>query len=153
MAIRHHYIDREPGTLWAVLRDPYRFGDWVVGTSSSSPAGGQWPEVGSSLDYGVRLGPKEFQGTTVVRRYDPPGVLELEAHAGPFGTARIAFDIRQWGEGTLVILDEHPLRGIGGRTHNGMVDRFIQLRHRNMLNRLGRAAEREPGHLRLHADA
>lgn len=147
MAVRHHYIDRGPDAVWAVLRDPYRFGDWVVGTSSSKPARGQWPEVGACLEYVVHLGPKEFQGTTVVRHYEPPGTLELEAKAGPLGTARIAFDLRSWGEGTLVILDEHPLRGIGARTHNGIVDRLIQLRHRHMLKRLGTAAESEPRRL------
>ncbi|WP_329454867.1 SRPBCC family protein [Streptomyces sp. NBC_01497] len=152
MALRHHYIDRGPEALWSVLRDPSRFGEWVVGTASSDPAHGDWPEVGSSLRYRVRLGPKEFEGSTVVRRYEPPGVLELEAHAGPLGTARIAFDIRAWGEGTLVILDEHPLLGIGGRAHNGLVDRFIQLRHRHMLSRLGRAAESEPRPERHGAD-
>ncbi|MEW2547238.1 SRPBCC family protein [Streptomyces sp. NPDC047002] len=151
MALRHHYIDRGRDAVWAVLSDPCRFGEWVVGTASSAPAGGDWPETGSSLHYTVRLGTKEFQGTTVVRRHEPPGILELEAHAGPLGTARIAFDIRDWGDGTLLILDEHPLRGIGGRAHNGLVDRFVQLRHRHMLNRLGCAAEAEP--VRRGADA
>lgn len=151
MAIRHQYVDREPGALWAVLSDPYQFGEWVVGTSSSRPAEGDWPELGSSLHYAVRLGRKEFEGTTVVRRYDPPGALELEAHAGPLGTARIAFDIRGWGEGTLVIVDEHPLRGIGGRSHNAMVDRLLQLRHRHMLKRLRQAVDAEPARTRVGA--
>ncbi|MCF3965019.1 SRPBCC family protein [Streptomyces fuscigenes] len=144
MAVRHRYVDRAPDALWAVLNDPYRFGDWVVGTSSSRPEQGDWPQLGSSLRYTVRLGPKTFEGSTVVRRYEPPGILELEAHAGPLGTARIAFDIRRWGDGTLVIVDEHPLRGIGGSAHNGIVDRVIQLRHRQMLKRLEQAAEDEP---------
>lgn len=151
MAIRHHYVARGPDALWAVLSDPYRFGDWVVGTSAARPEKGRWPEVGSSLRYSIRIGPKDLQGTTVVRRYEPPGALELEAHAGSLGTARIAFDIRRWGEGTLVILDEHPLRGFGGRAHNGLVDALIQFRHRHMLNRLGRAAETEPSPLRAGA--
>ncbi|WP_406424168.1 hypothetical protein [Streptomyces sp. NBC_00842] len=89
----------------------------------------------------MRLGPKGFQGHTTVRRLDPPGALELEADSGPLGTARIAFDIRPWGDNTLVIVDEHPLRGPGGQFHNAALDALLQIRHRTMLGRLARAVE------------
>ncbi|MBH0247326.1 SRPBCC family protein, partial [Streptomyces cavourensis] len=56
--------------------------------------------------------------------------------------ARIAFDIRPWGERTLVIVDEHPLRGLGGTLHNPLVDMLLQLRHRTMLARLAKLVER-----------
>ncbi|MFB6718491.1 MULTISPECIES: SRPBCC family protein [unclassified Streptomyces] len=110
MAVRHQLIAREPSVLWAVLEDESRYTDWVVGTFGSGPGDGRWPEVGSSIKYTVRVGPKEFHGRTTVRRLDALRALELEAHGGPLGTARIAFDVRPWGDKTLVILDEHPLR-------------------------------------------
>ncbi|MCX4679503.1 SRPBCC family protein [Streptomyces sp. NBC_01433] len=141
MAIRHRLIHSPPHRLWEVLRDASRYGDWVVGTDSSRAAGGIWPEVGSSIEYTVRLGRKEFHGRTVVRLLDPPGALELEAHSGPLGTARIAFDIRPWGDDTLVLVDEHPLRGIGGQLHNAAVDALLQMRHRTMLRRLAEVVE------------
>ncbi|WP_392667572.1 SRPBCC family protein [Streptomyces sp. LN785] len=141
MAIRHQLIHSSPDQLWAVLRDGSRYGDWVVGTSSSRPAEGCWPEVGSSIRYTLRLGPKEFRGHTVVRLLDPPRALELEADSGPLGTARIAFDIRPWGDETLVVVDEHPLRGVGGRLHNAAVDALLQMRHRTMLKRLAGVVE------------
>ncbi|MFF9510931.1 hypothetical protein ACF1BU_31255 [Streptomyces sp. NPDC014724] len=81
------------------------------------------------------MGPKKFHGRTTVRRHDPPGALELEADSGPFGTARIAFDIRAWGDKTVVIVDEHPLGGLGGQLHNVVLDALLQIRHRNMLRR------------------
>ncbi|MFB7076224.1 SRPBCC family protein [Streptomyces sp. NPDC056308] len=154
MAVRHQLIAREPSVLWAVLEDESRYTDWVVGTFGSGPGDGRWPEVGSSIKYTVRVGPKEFHGRTTVRRLDALRALELEAHGGPLGTARIAFDVRPWGDKTLVILDEHPLRGLGGSFHNTVLDAFAQIRHRSMLRRLaevveempqdtGRAAERE----------
>ncbi len=144
MAVRHQYIDRPPPVVWSVLADGNLYGDWVVGTSASRPAQGVWPESGASLSFTVRLGTWEAEGHTVVRRYDPPQWLELEAHSGPLGTARIAFDIRAWGEGTLVILDEHPLRGMGGTLHNAAFDALLQLRHRSMLGRLARLVESRP---------
>jgi hypothetical protein len=76
--------------------------------------------------------------------YDPPQWLELEAHSGPLGTARIAFDIRAWGGGTLVILDEHPLRDMGAVLHNPILDVLLQLRHRSMLGCLARLVESLP---------
>jgi uncharacterized protein YndB with AHSA1/START domain len=140
MAVRHQYIDRGRDVVWETLADPWRYSQWVVGTSSSRPGEGAWPEPGSSLAYTVPLGPRELHGHTVVRRCEPPGALELEAHTG-LGTARIAFDIRPWGEGTLVIADEHPLRGLAGAAHNGLLDWLLQLRHRTMLQRLADVVE------------
>jgi hypothetical protein len=141
MAVRHQLISRKRSAVWAVLEDASRYSDWVVGTSWSSPAEGAWPKTGSSLAYRVELGPWEFEGRTIVRRNEPPQWLELEVHSGPLGTARVALDIRQWGEGTLVILDEHPLRGLGGALHNAVFDSLLQIRHRSMLSRLAKVVE------------
>jgi hypothetical protein len=44
--------------------------------------------------------------------------LGLEADGGPLGTARIVLDLSEWGEDTVVVLDEHPLRGPGYQPHN-----------------------------------
>ncbi|MFC9244785.1 SRPBCC family protein [Streptomyces sp. NPDC057136] len=141
MAVRNHIIDRPPSAVWAVLDEETLYGKWVVGTSASRKESGTWPETGSSITYTVRLGPKEFTGRTVVRRIDRPHALELEAESGPLGSARIAFDIRPWGDKTLVLLDEHPLRGPGGVLHNTLLDTAIQIRHRAMLSRLARVVE------------
>ncbi|WP_326610735.1 SRPBCC family protein [Streptomyces scopuliridis] len=143
MAVRHQLIAREPAAVWRVLSDPARYADWVVGTARSFPGAGRWPEVGSSLTYTVRLGSKELRGHTVVRRHEPPQWLEVEAHSGRLGTARIAFDIRSWGDETLVIVDEHPLRGFAGTAHNLVMDAFLQIRHRGMLARLANVVEHD----------
>ncbi|MEV0599912.1 SRPBCC family protein [Streptomyces sp. NPDC050315] len=144
MAVRHQLIARKPAAVWAVLEDCTRYGDWVVGPSHSDPQDGDWPNVGSSLCYKLRLGGRELAGHTVVRRHEPPRWLELEAYCDPLGSARIALDIRPWGEETLVILDEHPLRGYGGLLHNFALDALLQLRHRNMLKRLATVVEELP---------
>lgn len=148
MAVRHRLIERPVADVWAVLADGSRYGDWVVGTSESRPREGAWPEVGSSISYTVRLGRWTASGSTTVRRCEAPGVLELEADSGWLGTARIAVEVRPWGENALVIIDEHPLRGPGGRLHNTAVDALIQLRHRSMLARLADVVENVPGHAR-----
>ncbi|MGW7293433.1 SRPBCC family protein [Streptomyces xiamenensis] len=141
MAVRHRLIAHPPDAVWDVLADPSRYAAWVVGTKDSAPAEGEWPQVGSALAYTVRLGRKELHGRTWVRRCEPPRALELEVDSGRLGTARISLDIRPWGEETLVIMDEHPLRGFGGTVHNAVLDAVQQLRHRGMLARLERLVE------------
>src|SRR5947209_7194834 len=119
MAVRHQLIERTPEQVWSVLADPDRYSDWVVGVTDSVPGRGDWPRVGADLTYKVVVGPWTGSGRTVVRRCEPPHVLELEAESGPLGTARIALEVRPWGEkDSIVVVDEHPLRGPGGSLHN-----------------------------------
>ncbi|WP_069770330.1 SRPBCC family protein [Streptomyces sp. LUP30] len=143
MAVRHRLIKVSPQTVWAVLSDGSRYADWVVGTSSSEPVWGQWPQVGAAIGYEVRFGPLRLTNETVVRHCEEGSELELEAHAGVLGTARIAIELRPWGEHCLVIVDEHPLQGAGGRFHNAGAEALIQLRHRAMLARLARVCEEQ----------
>ncbi|MER5359971.1 SRPBCC family protein [Streptomyces sp. NPDC002785] len=145
MAVRHQLMSRPPHALWSVLEQEELYQEWVVGTYATAPAEGRWPEVGSSIGYTLRLGPKEFHGRTIVRRLERPRALELEVDSGPLGTARIAFDIRPWGDKTLVLLDEHPLRGLGGKLHNAVLDALVQIRHRTMLERLAKVVESQTG--------
>lgn len=131
--------------MWAVLADPTLYGEWVVGPSESTPLDQDWPEVGSRLRYTVRLGPWSTEGVTTVRHREPGRELELEASFKALGTARIFLQLRPWGEETLVVCDEHPLRGLGGSLHNSVVETALQLRHRGMLARLARVVEQQPG--------
>ncbi|MCI3927820.1 SRPBCC family protein [Streptomyces sp. AN091965] len=141
MAVRHRLIRKPPTEVWAVLADGNQYAEWVVGTAESRPVRGRWPREDAAIAYEIRLGPLRLANETVVRRCREGSTLELEAHAGPLGTARIAVDLRAWGEHCLVSLDEHPLRGAGGWLHNAGFEALIQLRHRAMLGRLARLCE------------
>jgi hypothetical protein len=137
VAVRHQLIERPPHQVWAVLADPTLYNDWVVGVAGSKPGRGDWPVTGSDLTYQVVLGPWKGSGRTVVRRAEEPHILELEADSGPLGTARIALEVRPWGEeDSIVVIDEHPLRRAAGSLHNVAIDAFLQVRHRGMLKRL-----------------
>ncbi|MFE9846671.1 SRPBCC family protein [Streptomyces goshikiensis] len=142
MAVRHQLIRRSPREVWAVLADPTGYGEWVVGPSESTPLDDDWPEVGARLRYTVRLGPWSADGVTTVRHRETEKELELEASFKALGTARIFLQLRPWGEQTLVVCDEHPLRGLGGALHNPAVETLLQLRHRGMLARLAKVVER-----------
>ncbi|WP_329029353.1 SRPBCC family protein [Streptomyces sp. NBC_01423] len=144
MAVRHRLIEASVADVWRILADPSRYSDWVVGTSDSRPRDGNWPEVGAGLTYALGFGRWSVQGRTTVRRCEAPHVLELEADSGRIGTARIALEIRRWGDSALVTLDEHPLRGPAGKLHNTAIDAVIQLRHRSVLARLAQTVESAP---------
>ncbi|MFM9552410.1 SRPBCC family protein [Streptomyces caniscabiei] len=143
MAVRHRLIKVSPRTVWDVLADGSRYAEWVVGTSASEPVRGQWPQVGSAIAYEIRVGPVRLGNETVVRYCEEGVELGLEARAGVLGTARISVQLRPWGPYCLVIADEHPLQGVGGKLHNVGVEAVIQLRHRTMLARLARLCEAE----------
>ncbi|MFI6657525.1 SRPBCC family protein [Streptomyces sp. NPDC050523] len=143
MAVRHRLIKVSPQTVWSVLADGSRYAEWVVGTSGSEPVRGQWPQVGSAIGFSVPLGPLRLTNETVVRYCEKGSELGLEAQAGALGTARIAIELRPWGEHCLVVVDEHPLQGAGGLLHNVGMEALIQIRHRAMLARLARVCEEE----------
>ncbi|MEV6197851.1 SRPBCC family protein [Streptomyces sp. NPDC051920] len=145
MAVRHRLIRKTPKDVWEVLSDVERYGHWVAGPSRSEPDEGQWPELGASLRYEIKIGPLTLHNRTVVRRSEPTSILELEADSGPLGTARIAMELRPWGEHTLLILDEHPLRGAAGALHNGLLEVAQHIRSRAMLGRLARLCEGDDG--------
>ncbi|MFF4274263.1 SRPBCC family protein [Streptomyces sp. NPDC001536] len=145
MAVRHRLIKKSPDEVWKILSDVEQYGDWVVGTSRAELDEGLWPELGAVLRYELKIGPLTLHNQTVVRRSEPPTVLELEANSGPLGTARIAMELRPWGEQTLIILDEHPLRGAGGALHNSLLDAAQHVRSRAMLARLARLCEEDEG--------
>lgn len=141
MAVQHRLVRCRPERVWEVLRDGSKYAEWVVGTDDSWEGDDGWPREGAELCYRVRIGPWSYEGRTVVRAYDPPNRLELEAMVGHHASARIAIEVRPWGEDTLIILDEHPLRGRGYNAHHAVVDAFVHVRHRMMLARFARVVE------------
>jgi uncharacterized protein YndB with AHSA1/START domain len=129
-----------PDQVWRVLADGYLYDEWVVGTKEVVGVDRAWPAVGARLRYRFGVGPLNFDGDTVVRICEPRERLELEAHAMPIGTARIAIRLLPWADETLVFIDEHPLRGPGARVHNAVSEVVMRLRLGQMLRNLARLA-------------
>ena len=132
----------DQGAVFAVLRDGKSYEKWVVGTRAIRAVEPGWPEVGSALHYTVGYGPLRKDDETRSTAYEPDRRLELEAHAWPAGTARIELRAEQTDGGTVVSIDEHPLRGPARLLHNPLVDLTIQARNVETLRRLERLARR-----------
>ncbi|GHJ98116.1 polyketide cyclase [Streptomyces sp. NE5-10] len=132
MTVRHQLIRKPPAEAWSVLSDGALCACRVVGSDESWNRDGRWPDEGTEIGYARRFGPLEDQDRTVARAYEPGRRLELEPMAGRSGSARIAITVEPWGPDTLVIVDEHPLRGPAGRWHHAVLDVALQPRHRAM---------------------
>lgn len=142
MAIVNVLVRRPPERVWEVLADGFAYADWVVGTRQIRAVDDGWPAVGTSIHYTVGVGMLSFRGRTTVRAIEEGHTLGLEADAGPLGTARIMIELLPWGEDTVVLLDEHPLRGPGYALHNAFSDALLLLRGRPMVKHLARLVER-----------
>lgn len=135
----------EASEVFAVLRDGYSYGSWVVGTRGIRAVDDDWPEVGTRLHYTVGYGPLRKDDQTSVLAVTPDRRLELRAHAWPAGTARIVVEIEPVASGCRVSIEEYPDQGIAKRLHNPLLDKLIELRNVETLRRLSKlAAERPP---------
>ncbi|MFC9732639.1 SRPBCC family protein [Streptomyces roseolus] len=144
MAPWHRLIHATPAEVWAVLGDGDLYARWVVGTHETWERDDTWPAEGSELGYTLKLGPWTTEGRSISRICEPQDRLELEA-LNPLGSARIAFQTLRWGEGCLVLVDEHPLTGPATPLHNTALDTLIRWRHRRMLARLEEAVHEKAG--------
>ena len=131
-----------PAQVFAVLRDGKSYGHWVVGTRTIRDVDPGWPAEGTRLHYTVGYRPLRKDGITTSRSSEPDRRLALEAHAWPAGTASIVLTMEPAEGGTLVSIDEKPLRGPGRALHNPAFDALIKVRNVETLRRLEQQARR-----------
>src|SRR5687768_3878563 len=125
-----------PTQVFDVLRDGKTYAHWVVGTRAIRVVDPGWPEEGHRLHYTVGYGLVRKDDVTTSRSYTPDARLELEAHAWPAGTAGVVLTAEPRQDGTLVSIDEAPLRGPARLLHNPLLDLLIKARNVETLRRL-----------------
>ncbi len=142
MAVLNVLVDRAPDQVWNVLSDGWTYADWVVGTRFIIGVDPHWPQQGAQISYAVGVGRFTIRDTTTVRHVEPGKQLELEAHAGKVGSARVSISLLEWGKDrTVVILNEHPLTGPGALAHTLLTDLLLRLRNRRMVRELARVVQ------------
>lgn len=125
-----------PAQVFGVLRDGTSYEHWVVGTRAIRDVDEGWPAEGTRLHYTVGYGPLRKDDVTSSRSCTPDRRLELEAHAWPAGTARIALDVEPCDGGVRVSIDEKPCKGLVKTLHNPVLDLLIKARNVETLRRL-----------------
>jgi hypothetical protein len=114
----------------------------VVGTTEIRAVDDGWPALGAAIHYRVGWGPLALRGRTTVRQAEPGHLLGLEADAGLLGSARIVIELSEWGDGTVIVIDEHPLRGPAYWLHGAVSEVLLLVRGRPMVNQLAKLVER-----------
>jgi uncharacterized protein YndB with AHSA1/START domain len=141
VAVTTKHLDPPPEAVFAVLADPWRYADWVVGAKRVRDVDATWPAVGSRFHHRVGIGPLTLDDSTVVEEIDPPRRLVLRARARPAGVARVSLELLATGDGgTDVEMGEVPISGLARRFHNPLLDALVVLRNRRSLARLGELA-------------
>jgi hypothetical protein len=129
-------------TVWEVLADTSAYADWVVGTKGVVRADAAWPQVGSSLEYELGVGPIAVGDRTVVVEAEPPRMLLLRAEFRRLGAATIRIELESQENGmTQVLMDEAPTEGVIRAIHTSLSDMALARRNRVALGRLKRLAE------------
>jgi len=147
MAVLNVLVERDTQQVWDVLSDGWSYADWVVGTRRIRDVDARWPEQGSQIRYELGIGRWTIEDYTTVRLAEPRQRLELEAHAGRLGTARVSISLLPWGEDhTVVVVDEHPLTGPGARWHTLVMESLLRVRNRRMVYSLARVIREWPAH-------
>lgn len=132
-------FEHPPAAVFAVLSDPWRFADWIVGAKRIRAVDATWPEPGSRFHHRVGLGPFTIDDSTVLEEYEPDRRMVLRARARPAGVARVTIDLVPAGDsGTEVHMEEHPVSGFAERIDNPVLDVLIVARNQRSLRRLAR---------------
>jgi NAD(P)-dependent dehydrogenase (short-subunit alcohol dehydrogenase family)/uncharacterized protein YndB with AHSA1/START domain len=145
MARNRVHIHATPEEVFAVLADPERYPEWVVGADTIRDYDEEFPAVGSRFQHKVGPGPVNIRDYSEVLEVDAPHRLVLKAKARPLGTATIELDLRESAGGTEVRMEETP----GDRltslfVANPVADTALRVRNAEALSRLKRLVEGTP---------
>jgi uncharacterized protein YndB with AHSA1/START domain len=143
MAENAIFIDAPPDDVFAVLADPERYVEWVVGTADTTPQDRAWPAPGSRLRYHIGLGRLGFSDVTEVVEARRPERIVLRARMSPLGTTAIEIDLRHEPPGTRLVMREEPASGLVRVTHTRLTDIVLGRRNEAALRRLRRLVERD----------
>lgn len=135
-------IDAPVDTVFAVLRDPRRYADWVLGAVRIRTVDDDFPAAGTSFGHQVGFWPVLVEDETKVLTIDGERQLTLRAEIGPFGAATVGLRLEPVsGTCTRVVMTERPVTGPIRWLHNPLQDRAFWLRNWLSLLLLKRIAE------------
>jgi short-subunit dehydrogenase/uncharacterized protein YndB with AHSA1/START domain len=145
MARNRIHIVASPEQVFAVLADPCRYAEWVVGAATVRDADDDFPAPGSRFHHRVGMRPFTLADHTEVAAVDPPWRIELKAKARPLGTADIALELSERNGGTEVLMVEGPGDRLSALVaDNPLADALLRIRNAEALGRLKRVVEERP---------
>jgi uncharacterized protein YndB with AHSA1/START domain len=98
--------------VFAILAQPERYADWLLGTERVRDADAAWPAPGARLHHSVGAAGVTLDDSTEVLECEAPERLLLLAHLGPLGAFRVELVLRAEGESTHVTMNEVAVEGV-----------------------------------------
>jgi hypothetical protein len=143
MAVVEKHVRCPAESVVEVLRDGWSYAAWVVGASRIRSVDEAWPEPGSTIHHSAGAWPLVINDSTVSRRWDGAGRLELQARGWPLGEARIRIEVLSDadGRGCTIRMAEDAVRGPGTLMPKPLRDAVLVPRNRETLKRLALLAE------------
>jgi uncharacterized protein YndB with AHSA1/START domain len=129
-------MEAKPEQVWAVLADPSKYGDWVVGAKEVRFSEGNWPATHARFHHTVGVWPFRLRDETTVLESDRPRRLVLQAKVRPIGLAHIELSLAASPTGTEVTITEGPSAPFVARITRRLFDPAIHIRNSEALRRL-----------------
>jgi hypothetical protein len=142
MAVVEKHAACPAKSVVAILEDGWSYAAWVVGASRIRSVDRHWPQAGSTIHHSAGAWPLVIDDSTVSRRWDGTGRLELQARGWPLGEARIRIEvIPDPAGGCTVRMAEDAVRGPGTLVPKPLRDLVLVPRNVETLRRLILLAE------------
>lgn len=125
-----------PEHVWAVLVDPEKSSEWVVGAKEVRGSESNWPSKAARFHHTVGVWPFHLRDLTSVVESDRPDRLLLQAKVRPIGSARIALELSPSASGSQAAMTEEPSAPSIARMTRRLFDSVILVRTGEALRRL-----------------
>lgn len=130
-----------PDRVFAVLADGWSYAGWVVGATHVRDVDEGWPAKGTRIHHSVGMWPLVLNDVSTVTDVEPGRMLEMEAKAWPFGTAKVRLELTETEPGrTTVRMSEQAHRGPGTVLPKAVQRVLLVPRNRESLARLAHLA-------------
>jgi ribosome-associated toxin RatA of RatAB toxin-antitoxin module len=114
------YIDREPKEVFALVGDPSRYPDFLVGLTKWKPVTEETQGVGARFRTLMKVGSIEVGGTVEVTRWEEPACIEWTSSQGVAQSGRWLLEAADGGTDLRLEIDYDIGGGLVGR----LVDRL-----------------------------
>ncbi|SDP17800.1 Polyketide cyclase / dehydrase and lipid transport [Nakamurella panacisegetis] len=130
-----------PQDVFEVLADGWLYASWVVGAARIRAVDAAWPLTGSRIHHSIGPWPLLLDDETVVRQYDPPRLVVLQAKGWPVGEAEVRIEATARPGGCTVTIAEDVIAGPGKFIPKPLRQLMIGWRNTETLRRLVLMAE------------
>lgn len=143
MAEDRTIVDTPSSAVFAVLADPRRYEQFVVGNSAIRSFDPHWPEEGSEFQHSLGVKPLVIQDSSTALATDRQTYLVMLTRMGFLGATITSFRLSSRPAGTEVEIREEPVWGMVVWMWSKMVDQMLAWRNRRLLVRLRKLAEEQ----------